>query len=82
MNFHHEIALAVVVNWALKMAGAMACSEAGFSRDGLTAPVFEAVPFEVALLDDAALLEAGAWASKVLHRTMLVNIDLHVARLY
>jgi hypothetical protein len=55
----------------LKTAGAMACSEAGFKSDGLAAEV----PVLVAAFV-AALLEAGACASKVLHRTMLVNIDL------
>jgi hypothetical protein len=43
----------------LKTSGALACSEAGFSKDGLATPVFDAVPFEV------ALLEAGVWAASV-----------------
>ena len=55
----------------MKRAGAMACSDAGFRSDGLAA----GVPVLVADFV-AALLDAGACASKVLHRTMLVNIDL------
>jgi hypothetical protein len=55
----------------------LARNDAGFSSDGLAAPVFDAGLFEVALFEAGA----GACASKVEqrtkleHRTVLVNSD-------